>query len=71
MIITVVMQRDAVELLKGICDFSHGCSETGVQGYALDLRCANVDALAFFHVPEVRSLDATALVRDHRWLHVP
>ena len=71
MVITVVMQRDAVELLKGICDFSHGCSKTGVQRHTLDLRGADIDALAFLYVPEVRSLDATALVRDHGWLHMP
>ena len=30
MIVSVMMQSNAVELLKRICQFAHGCSETRV-----------------------------------------
>lgn len=69
-IIAVMMQRNAVELLEGVCNFTHGSSEAGIQRDALSFRRTDIDALTFFHIPEVGSFDAAALVRDHGRLHM-
>lgn len=63
-VVAVVVQSDAVELLERIRDFAHGSRKARVQWHTLNLRGSNVDTLTLLDVPEVRSFDAVALVRN-------
>jgi len=70
-IVAIVMERNAVELLKGIDHLAHGCGKPRIQGYAFRPRSANVNALAFLHIAEVRRFHSPALVGDDGWFRVP
>ena len=70
MVVSVVMEGDAVELLKWICHFSHWCSQARVQGYALDPRGSDINTLGLLDIPEVGRLYTLALMWDNWWLHV-
>lgn len=70
-IVAIVVKRDAIELLKRICNFAHGGSETRVEGHTLDLGGSNVYTLAFLHVSEIGCFYTLALVWDNGWLHMP
>jgi len=76
-IISVMMQRDRVELFEGIGDFTTGRGEAAVKWDTFHLAggkteafvragCggggAEVDRVRFFHVTEVDRVDAAALV---------
>lgn len=75
-IVSVMMQRDAVELLEGIRDLAAGSREPGVERDALHLAGAHaealvgaaagaeVDALGLLDVAEIQGVDAAALVGD-------
>lgn len=78
-VLTIMMQRDAVKLLKRIRRLGARRREPAVQRHTLDPPfCpghgpgpANVDALALLDVAEIDRVDAPALVRDDGRLHVP
>lgn len=71
MIISIMMQRDTVELLERINDFPTRRCQATIQRYALHgPGVANVHALALLHVAEVDGINAAALVGDDRRLHV-
>lgn len=69
-IVAIVVESDTVEFLKGICNFAPGCGKSGVQRDALVPRSADVDALAFLYIAEVRRLDPATLIRDDWRFHV-
>ena len=69
-VVAVVVQRDAVELLERIGNLAHGSRKARVQGHALDLGRPNVHTLALLDIPEVGCLDSVALVRNDRRLRV-
>ncbi len=74
MLLPVVMQCDAVELFKWIDKLRAWCRKITVKRnafeYANATSTADINALALFDVPEIDRVNAAALVRDHRWLHV-
>lgn len=70
MLISIVVESHAVELFKGIGNFTHWCSKTGVQGDAFCLGSTNVHALTLLHVSEVRCFHPAALVGNNWRLRV-
>jgi hypothetical protein len=69
-IVAVVMQSYAVELLKGVGKFAHWGSETRVKRDTFDLGGSDIHTVALLHVAEVRCFNTCALVRNDRGLHV-
>ncbi len=72
-VVSIVVQGDAVELLKGINQLTAGCRKTRVQWHPLEMHLASagkVHALALLDVAEVDRIDPLTLVRDNRRLHM-
>jgi hypothetical protein len=73
LVVSIVMQRNRVELLEWIGNLAARRSQIAVQGYALHLtgaytkaivysRATKVDTMTFLDVSEIHSVDTTALV---------
>lgn len=70
-VFAIMQQGNAVEFQKWIIDLTHRCRELRVQRHTPDLGRADVDAVALAHITEIKRVDTTALVGDHRRLHMP
>lgn len=71
-VLVVVVQGDAVEILERIGDYlTHGSSEARVHWYTLPPACTNIYTSAFFDVPEVDRVNRSSCVGNHWGLHMP
>lgn len=75
----IMMQRNAIKLLKRIHDILARRRQSGIKGHALRqpiraqrilIASCDIDALGFLDVAEVDGVDRAPLVRDHGGLHV-
>lgn len=70
-LVALMVKRDAVELFEGIDHLTTGRGQTTIQRHALHRPgSTQVHALTLLHVAEVDGINATALVRNDRGLHV-
>lgn len=83
-VIAFVMQRNTVELLERIRNLASRSLQSRIQRNAFHLACNNpkplvrspgmvsthIDTVAFFHIAEVDSIDASALIRNDWWFRV-
>ena len=82
LVVSIVMQRNRVELLERICDLATRRGQVAVQRHTLHLTCvytkalvdlgtAKIDTMTFLDISEVHSVDTAALVGYNRGLRVP
>lgn len=72
-VITIVVQGDAVELEEWVGNITTRCRQSAVQRHPLEIhrpRSGQVDTFAFFHITEVDGIDSSASVRNDGGLHV-
>lgn len=74
MVLVVVVERHAVELLKWVYHLTTWRGDPAFQAHPPLLaylpRPANVDALALLDIAEIDRVDASPLARHDGWLHV-
>lgn len=70
-VVTIVVQGDAVELEEGVGNVTARCRQSAIQRHPLHRPGSRqVDTLALFHVTEVDGIDSSASVGNDGWLHV-
>lgn len=69
-ILTLMMQCDAVEVNEGICYFTTRCGEARVHWNTLQSVGTNINTCTLLEIAEIDCIDSPPLVGYHRWLHV-
>ena len=70
--IAIMVKCHAVELFKGICNFTARGCQTRVQWHTFDLgtRPANIYTRTLFDLTKIHCVSCTTLVRNHWRFHV-